>query len=349
MHVPAHPAPATERRTVLILGANGRLGLAAARAFDAAGWRVLAQVRRDRDPALPAAAQALPAAVTDVALLAAQAHGAQVVVHALNPRYDRWAQEALPLMHAAIAVAERLGARLILPGNVYAYGEGMPARIDADTPAAPTTGHGRIRLAMEQAIERRCERGALQAQVLTAGDFFGAGRGTWFDQAIVASLARGRLVYPGPTDLQHAWAYLPDLASAFVRLAAAPQQGAFERFTFEGHTLTGRELLDAVETAAVALGLAPAGGLRRAGMPWSVIRAVGLVRPTWRALAQMSYLWRIPHALDGGALQARIGVPPLTPLAAALRDTLRALFPQAAVRGDGDATPRFERVASQQR
>ena len=34
--------------------------------------------------------------------------------------------------------------------------------------------------------------------------------------AIVKALAKGKLVYPGPLDRAHAWAYLPDLAQAFV-------------------------------------------------------------------------------------------------------------------------------------
>ena len=45
--------------TVLILGANGRLGRAAASAFAAAGWTVLAQSRRPMSnvPDLPAGVQ----------------------------------------------------------------------------------------------------------------------------------------------------------------------------------------------------------------------------------------------------------------------------------------------------
>ena len=45
------PAGYTSTSTVLVLGANGRFGLAATRAFAAAGWRVLAQVRRETWPA----------------------------------------------------------------------------------------------------------------------------------------------------------------------------------------------------------------------------------------------------------------------------------------------------------
>jgi hypothetical protein len=39
----------------------------------------------------------------------------------------------------------------------------------------------------------------------------------------------------------------------------------------------------------------------------------------------MSYLWRVPHALDGRLMQQRFGLPAPTPLVAALRRTLRDL------------------------
>ncbi|MGZ5276739.1 MAG: hypothetical protein ACXWCU_12555, partial [Caldimonas sp.] len=54
------------RPTVLVLGANGRFGLAAAQAFDAAGWTVLAQVRRDAAPGMPARARLLRAGLAEL-------------------------------------------------------------------------------------------------------------------------------------------------------------------------------------------------------------------------------------------------------------------------------------------
>ena len=62
----------------------------------------------------------------------------------------------------------------------------------------------------------------------------------------------------------------------------------------------------------------PAGGWRHGGLPWGLIRAVGLVKPIWRELARMSYLWRVPHALDRGNGPAFA----VTPLPAALRQAL---------------------------
>lgn len=306
--------------TVLILGANGRFGAAAVQAFAADGWRVLAQVRRAAVMPLPPGAEAIEIALADTAGLAARASGARAVVYAVNPLYTHWDAEALPLFRLGMEVAQRLGALFMLPGNVYNFGEGMPARLTPDTPERPTTTKGRQRCAMEAELQARTQQG-LHGVVIRAGDFYGAGSGSWIDQAIVKDMAKGKLVYPGPMDVPHAWAYLPDLARAFAAVAAKAPQG-FTRLHFAGHCLTGRELLGHIESAAAGLGLRPASGWRHGAMPWGLIRAVGSVYPLWRELARMSYLWRVPHALDGAALQAIAGPLPGTPPPAALRQTL---------------------------
>jgi nucleoside-diphosphate-sugar epimerase len=222
-------------------------------------------------------------------------------------------------------LAERLGARFVLPGNVYNHGAAMPALIDETTPQRPTTAKGRIRAEMESELARRAAAGRLASTVITAGDFFGAGQGSWFDQVVIKSIAKGRLDYPGDPDLVHAWAYLPDLARAFVAVAALPDLAPFERFAFAGHSVPGREFLAATERAAAALGVAPARGWRHGTMPWSLIRIAGIVVPLWRELATMSYLWRVPHALDGSRLAARCPGLEATPLDAALVASLAAL------------------------
>ena len=312
-------------KTVLILGANGRFGQAATQAFARAGWRVLAQMRRVPATPLPAGATALAVPLFDTATLCRQAGGeVQAVVHAVNPVYTRWDAEAMPALQHGLAVAQGLGALFMLPGNVYNFGAGMPALLTEDTPQRPSNAKGRMRVAMEDAMQARTAQG-LRSVVIRAGDFYGCGSGSWFDQAIVKSIARGKLVYPGPLDLPHAWAYLPDLARAFVAVAAQPPVQAFETLHFAGHTLTGRELLAALQTAAEELGLRPARGWSVGGVPWGLIRAAGLVHPQWRELARMSYLWRVPHGLSGGALARAVGPLPTTPLNQALRASLLEL------------------------
>ena len=312
------------RRTILILGANGRFGAAAVKAFADAGWRVLAQARRAQAN-LPPGAEALNIPLGDTDALAASAAGAEVVLHAVNPPYTDWETQLMPLGRQGMDVAERLGALFMLPGNVYAYGEAMPPVLAEDTPERPTNAKGRLRAAFEGEMRARAEAGRFRAVVLRAGDFYGSGEGSWLDLAIAKDLAKGRLVYPGPQNLPHAWAYLPDLARAFVAVAERSVQDgapAFETLHFAGHTLTGGQLLDLLEAAAADIGAAPAGGFHRGGMPWGVIRLLGVFIPNLRAIAEMSYLWRVPHALDGARLASRVGPPSETPPRQALAQAL---------------------------
>src|SRR3954470_13743313 len=138
--------------SVLILGARGRIGLAATRAFAQAGWQVHAQMRPGaRAPAIPGV-RWLALAPEDTAALAAAAHGATVVVHALSPAYTHraWRAHVLRLTDAAIAVTRDLGATLMLPASVYNFGESMPRVLTEETPQAATTFKGRLRIASEQ-------------------------------------------------------------------------------------------------------------------------------------------------------------------------------------------------------
>ena len=179
-------------RTVLVLGANGRFGLAAAQAFAGAGWRVVAQVRRDAAAGMPVGAELVraPLAGARRRMLRGRPRRTSSCT-AINPVYTRWDEEALPAARAAMDLAERFGARFMLPGNVYNHGASMPERIDETTPQRPTTAKGRIRVEMEAELERRAAAGRLRATVITAGDFFGAGSGSWFDQVVVKSIAEG--------------------------------------------------------------------------------------------------------------------------------------------------------------
>lgn len=307
------------RSTVLILGATGRLGSAAVLAFAAAGWRVLAQQRQTTP--LPAGAERVSIALHDTAALVALATGARIVVYGVNPLYDRWDTELLPLARLGMNVAEGLGATLLLPGNIYNYGPDLPPLLRRDTPKPGGTAKGVLRCEMEAEFRDRVSRGCMSVAIVRAGDFYGHGRGGWFDQAIVKDILRGKLVYPGPLDVPHAWAYLPDLARAFVAVAERSVRGespTFEELLFAGHTMTGRDLLIQIESAAEELGLQPANGWRVVGLPWGLIRLMGLFKPMMRELARMSYLWRVPHGIDGSSLVSAVGELPTTPSARAL-------------------------------
>jgi nucleoside-diphosphate-sugar epimerase len=301
---------------ILVLGAAGRLGFSAAEAFRDAGWSVKGLVRPRRAKAVPRGVEPVEVVARDDAIAAAR--GCDVVLNALNPTITEWGKNALSLAHSAIACAEDNRATLIFPGSVWNFGRDMPPVIDEATPMRPTMRKGRMRVEIEQLIEEACDRG-MRAIVFRAGDFFGAGRGSWFDLVIAKDILRRRLTYPGPLDVPHAWAYLPDYVTTMVELAE--RRAAFrplETFCFAGHTLTGRELIAAVETVT-----ASTFNVRR--MSWWMLKTVGRALAIGRELSELEYLWRVPHRLSGEKLKSAIGEVAHTPLEAAIAASLRAL------------------------
>lgn len=283
--------------TVLVLGASGRMGRNAAEAFSAAGWEVR---RFDR--------------AHDTLVEAAQ--GADVIFNGWNPPYSEWAETVPRLTQEVIAAARATGATVMIPGNVYVFGRGSPEVLTPETPHRASNPLGRIRIDME-ATYRAAN---IPVILLRAGDFLDTrASGNWFDKVITRGIRKGRLSYPGNPAIPHAWAYLPDLAAAFVALAR--RRGDLERFTdlaFPGFTLTGAEL-------GAACGRALGQPVRVDPMSWLPIH---LARPFWREakhLLEMRYLWDMPHRLDGTALAKAIGEVPSTPVDTAMERVLAPL------------------------
>jgi nucleoside-diphosphate-sugar epimerase len=308
-------------QTILILGVRGRLGHAAAQA----GWEVIGHSRKI-DPAMPSV-RWIDTDLSDIDALTRAATGACAVLHAVNPLYTQWSTQAQLLLDQSIALAKRLQATLLFPGNVYNFGSPMPAKIAPDTPQQPSSKKGQLRCQMEASLVRAADEG-VRSITLRAGDFFGGSvRGAWFDLALVKEIAKGTMRYPGARNVPHAWAYLPDLARAFVGLAA---QGAAlpprSMFHFAGHTLCGDDWTRALTPIArQANWLAPDAALKVGGLPWGLFRLGAPFVPMWRELAEMRYLWEEPHALADPSLAAHIGPQLVTPLSAALPQALRDL------------------------
>jgi nucleoside-diphosphate-sugar epimerase len=304
---------------IVVLGGAGRLGRAAAQAFKSTGWQVASLVRGSSAGGAAPGTEIIEVDARDGESVVAAASGADVVLHALNVPYADWARLALPFADTAIAAARESRATLVFPGNLYNYGAGLPARIDETTSMHPTSRKGAIRVAVEARL-RQAADGGVRTIVLRAGDYFGGeGRGSWFDRIIVKEIAAGRLTYPGPLDVIHEWAYLPDVAQALVRLVERRERLApFATLGFAGHAVTGRELVAAISRACRR-------NFEIDFMPWRLLKVMGIVAPVFRELVDISYLWSSPHAIDGARLAQVIGDIPRTPLDPAIAASLAAL------------------------
>lgn len=263
-------------QTVLVLGASGKIGRNAITAFSHAGWNVRPYDRNAGD-------------------MVRQATGVDVIVNGLNPpNYHNWAEIIPRITRDVIAAAKATGATVILPGNVYNFGnaasDNAPSVWDEATPHQPTTRKGRIREEAEQAYKAS----GVRTIILRAGDFIDPtdGADDIMRLALLKDIAKGKMSAFGATDNMHAFCYLPDWGRAAVALAdIRGTLDTFEDIPFGGYDFTLNDLKTEVEQA---LGRS----VKTAPFPWWVLR---LASPIWelaRELTEMRYLWEVPHALS---------------------------------------------------
>ncbi|MEC7763717.1 MAG: NAD-dependent epimerase/dehydratase family protein [Pseudomonadota bacterium] len=283
-------------KTVLILGASGKIGTHAARAFARSGW----EVRRFNR-------------ATDDMVQAAM--GCDVIVNGMNPpNYHNWAEIIPQITRDVLTAARASGATVIVPGNVYVYGD-TPGEWSETTPHGPVARKGAIRAEMEQAYRDS----GVQTIILRGGNFIDPDAGDDVMSLMVLNrIAKGRITYAGPGNLVQPWCYLPDWARAAVALAERRNTLAtFEDVPFPGHALT----LDALKAEVEAM----TGQTLRVGrFPWW---AITLASPVWemaRELREMRYLWEVSHTLAPDRLNTLLPDFAPTPL----RDVLRAALPE---------------------
>jgi nucleoside-diphosphate-sugar epimerase len=317
----------TMSRTALVIGATGGLGGEAARALALDGWTVRALHRHPEEAGRKSAwvgpVEWIRGDAMNESQVVAAAKGVDVIVHAANPPgYRNWRGLALPMLESTIAAAKASGARIVLPGTVYNFGSVTSPLVAESDPQRPETRKGAIRVAMERRLEEEAREGT-PVLIVRAGDFFGGHAGnSWFSQGLVKPGRPLRAVtYPGKADVGHAWAYLPDLARAIVRLLDRSEAlPPFARFHFGGHWFErGVVMAEATRQAAGA----PNAPIR--SFPWFAVFLLAPFHETFREMIEMRYLWTRPVRLDNRKLVEFLGDEPHTPLDEALKETLRGL------------------------
>ena len=174
---------------------------------------------------------------------------------------------------------------------------------------------------MEQALRAASDDHGLKVLIVRAGDFFGpkAGKNSWLGAGLVKpGKPLSAVMYPGPLEVAHSWAYLPDVAEAMVRLAGLPDLGAFETFHLRGHAVTGDELVAALQAVAGRK-------VSVSRLPWFALKGVAPFNETFREMLEMRYLWETPVLMDNARMVARLGAEPHTPIEDALRTALAGL------------------------
>ncbi|TFB90815.1 NAD-dependent epimerase/dehydratase family protein [Cryobacterium algoricola] len=287
--------------TQLVVGA-GYLGRALARALVERGDTVTVATRSG-STVTGATSRVVDA--SDVDALAAAAEGVATIFLVTGPsQYHRWPELWPPMFQAAIEAARRSGARLVLMGNLYGYGEGSPMPMTETTPQHPTEPKGRVRTEGWELALAAAKRGEIQVVEVRASDYFGPGAGktsqlgsAFFGPLIAGKTAR---VFGSP-DAAHSWCYLPDIVATL--LAAADYRGPWGR----AWHVPAAEPLSRTELAARVNALTGKRG-RLARLSPALLRVLGVFVPFIRAANDSDYQFTAPFVVDAAETERLLGV-----------------------------------------
>jgi nucleoside-diphosphate-sugar epimerase len=211
---------------MLVLGASGFVGAAAAEAASRAGWEV--RGAGGRRPAR--CAEAVSVDLGDTTSLRSACRGAAVVVHAAGLAHVAGAAgrdadfEAVNVRGTA-AVVQAAAAegvrRLVLVSSVSVYGDGVcpPGGFDETAPCRPTSPYGRSKLAAEGIAREAVAVAGLELVVLRLATVYGPG-----DPGNLARLMRvidrGRFLWVGTGENLKTLVHVDDVGGALVTAAA---------------------------------------------------------------------------------------------------------------------------------
>jgi nucleoside-diphosphate-sugar epimerase len=241
---------------------------------------------------------------TDAGALTAAAHGAAALYNAVNPEYHRWATDWPPVAAALLTAAERTGAVLVTMSNLYAYGR-PSGPMTPESPLAATDTKGRVRARMWLDAFAAHEAGRARVTEARAADFVGPqvpGDSSHLGRQ-VAAVRKGRRAWViGDPDAPRTWAYLPDVAVTLATL------GTDERSlgrAWHVPSAPPRSQRQALGDLAAAMNV-PA--VPVSGIPWPVVRAVGVAVPMMREIAAMRHQFDQEFVIDASATTATFGI-----------------------------------------
>jgi nucleoside-diphosphate-sugar epimerase len=312
----AAPDPlADDDRLHVVFGA-GQVGRVLAAVLSGRGLSVRV-LSRHQPPDLADGIDWRAADATDLDAASDAAKGAAVVYQCLNAPYAHWPELFPPLQRGVLAAAERTGALLVVLENLYGYGPTGGRPMTEDLPLAATTVKGQTRAAMTAELLAAADAGRVRMAIGRASDFFGPGvtEGSTLGERVFGNALAGRRAdFIGNPDLPHTYSYVPDIAVGLATLGTdARAEG--EVWHLPGpQTVTTRALLDLV---AGEVGHPVA--IR--SVPKLAVRALGLVNPMLRGLAELSYQVDETFVLDSSKYESAFGAAG-TPLANAIATTV---------------------------
>jgi nucleoside-diphosphate-sugar epimerase len=240
----------------------------------------------------------------DAEALTAATRGAAALYNAVNPAYHRWATDWPPVAAALLSTAERTGAVLVTMSNLYGYGR-PSGPMTTDSPLAATDTKGVVRIRMWIDALAAHEAGRARITEARAADFVGPQvppAHSHLGRQLSAVRSGRRAWVIGDPDAPRSWAYLPDVAATLATLGT--DERALGR-AWHVPVNPPRTQRQALGDLASAMGRPP---VPVSGVPWPVLRAVGLAVPMMREVVAVRHQFDQEFVTDAAATTSVFGL-----------------------------------------
>ncbi|WP_214470745.1 NAD-dependent epimerase/dehydratase family protein [Mesorhizobium sp. dw_380] len=280
------------RETARLLGEEGHDVVLTSRSVGSNGLRNVRAVQAD---------------ATDAAELSRISRKADAIFMCAMATYHRWPTDFFPIIDGTVRAAEAVGAKLIVLGNLYGYGQNADSPLRSDLSLDPTSRKGTARTIMWQ----RAVRADVPAIEVRPSDYLGHGAISYFSLVALPSIIEGKpTAFIGDLDATHAWTFTKDVAKTLV--AASRYTGEWGRaFHVPSQHASPRELIH--KTAAM---------LRREILETRSYSIPEMEALGMHELIEMSYLFETPLLVDFSDAETLLGMK-ASSLEVMIADTLR--------------------------
>ncbi|HLM07026.1 MAG TPA: NAD-dependent epimerase/dehydratase family protein [Blastococcus sp.] len=246
---------------------------------------------------------------TDADAVTSATRGAAALYNAVNPAYHRWPTDWPPVAAALLTAAERTGAVLVTMSNLYGYGR-PTGPMTPESPLAATDVKGRVRIRMWTDALAAHEAGRARVTEARASDFVGPQVPLAQSHLMrqLPALRSGRRAWViGDPDVPRSWGYMPDVAATLATLGTDERALGRAWHVPSAPPRSQRQALGDLATA-MSSPTHPVPPVPVSGVPWPVLRAVGLAVPMMREVAAMRHQFDQPFVVDATATTETFGL-----------------------------------------
>jgi nucleoside-diphosphate-sugar epimerase len=278
--------------------------------------RHTAEVLRDRGDDVIVVTRSGRASIDGVESVAADASsadalsgistGAAALFNCANPSdYTKWEEIWPPLAESLLAAAEHTGATLVTSSCLYPYGPTTAPMVEGQ-PDAATDHKGRLRAGMWAEAKTSHDEGRIRAVEVRGADYIGAGvGGNGHITRHLPTAIQGKTAWViGKPDLPHTWTDVLDMARTLAAVADLPKTWGQVWHAPSNEPRSQREAL----TDVLEAGRFDPVPVRAIPMP--ALRALALVDPLMREIAELSYMWTRPYVLSSTHTQETLRLAP---------------------------------------